>query len=204
LSSSSYAVSARAPAVVALGPQCPVLRGAGAASSMRSNWIGWFSGVTSPGSAQSGRKGLPPLGLGATQGIALGFPSDHVGAHSFPHFVFLSRLWSLLSSVRSSYNGGWFVSLIRPPVAEEQWPLLGHVASVLKMDPKGRNPNWDRWGPKDVPQGSQSWGKNRNLTWRLKPNLGKSDNKEDILTSSGDGGQSGILKSPPACFEKRE
>jgi hypothetical protein len=38
----------------------------------------------------------------------------------------------------------------------------------------------------------------------LKPNLGKSDVKEDIVTSSsGDGGQSGILKTPPAALKKR-
>jgi hypothetical protein len=37
----------------------------------------------------------------------------------------------------------------------------------------------------------------------LKPNLGKSDVKEDIVaSSSGDGGQSGILKTPPAALKK--
>jgi hypothetical protein len=37
----------------------------------------------------------------------------------------------------------------------------------------------------------------------LKPNLDKSDIKEDIVTSSfGDGGQSGILKTPPAALKK--
>jgi hypothetical protein len=80
---------------------------------------------------------------------------------------------------------------------------LPRLASMLKMDPKGQNPNWDRWGQKEAPQGSQSWNKNRNLSWRLKPNLGKSDIKEDIVTSSsGDGGQSGILKTPPAALKK--
>jgi hypothetical protein len=106
--------------------------------------------------------------------------------------------------VRFSFHDGWFESSIRPPVAEEEWPPLPRVASVLKMDPKGRNPNCDRWGLKEVPQGSQSWNKNRNISWRLKPNLGKSDIKEDIVTSSsGDGGQSGILKTPPV-LKKRD
>jgi hypothetical protein len=42
-----------------------------------------------------------------------------------------------------------------------------------------------------------------NLSWRLKPNLGKSDIKEDIVTSpSGDGGQSCILKTPLPALKK--
>jgi hypothetical protein len=146
----------------------------------------------------SGRLGLSPHGSVEKKGTTLGFPSDHIGSHSFPHFAsFLSRLWSLSSTVRSSFRGGWFASPIHPPMAEEEWPLPGHASAVTMMDSKGRNPSWDRWGQKAVLQGSQWWGKNRNLSWRLKPALGKSDNKEDIMTSSsGDGGQSGILKSP--------
>jgi hypothetical protein len=165
LSSSSCAATTRVPAAAAHGPHLPVLRGAGAASSPRSNWIGWSLGVASPDSAHRGCQGLPPRGSVAIQGTALGFPPDHVGAHSFPHFAsFLSRLWSLPSSVRSSFRGGWFAYPIRPPVVEEEWPPLGRAASVSRMDPKGRNPSWDRWGPKDVRQGSQTWGKNRNLS----------------------------------------
>jgi hypothetical protein len=73
------------------------------------------------------------------------------------------------------------------------------------MDPKNRNPNWDRWGPKVAPQGSQSWGKNQSLSCRLKPGTGKPENKDDILTSSsGDGGQSCILKTPPPPILKKE
>jgi hypothetical protein len=95
---------------------------------------------------------------------ALGFPSDFVESYSFPYLASsLSRLWSLPSSVRSSFHGGWFESPIRPPVVEEEWPPLPRLASVLKMDPKGQNPNWDWWGQKEVPQGSQSWNKNRIL-----------------------------------------
>jgi hypothetical protein len=79
-------------------------------------------------------------------------------------------------------------------VVDEEWPLPGCSSASRRMDPKNRNPNWDRWGPKDAPQGSQSWGKNRSLSGRLKPVTGKPENKDDILTSSsGDGGQSGIL-----------
>jgi hypothetical protein len=77
-------------------------------------------------------------------GNALGFPPDFVGSYSFLHLASsLSRLWSLSSSVRFSFHGGWFESSIRPLVVEEEWPPLPRVASVLKMDPKGRNPNWD-------------------------------------------------------------
>jgi hypothetical protein len=181
---------------------------AGDAIPTRANWVGWSSGVVSPAfSAHSDRHGLPPPSSEGKKGTTLGFPSDHIGSHSFPHFAsFLSRLWSLPSTARSSFSGGWFASPLRPPVAEEEWPLPCCASGVTLMDPKGRNPSWDRWGQKDVPQGSQTWGKNRNLSWRLKSTLGKSDNKEDIMTSSlGDGGQSGILKSPPpARFEKRE
>jgi hypothetical protein len=73
------------------------------------------------------------------------------------------------------------------------------------MDPKNRNPNWDRWGPKDAPQGSQSWGKNRSLSWRLKTGSGKPDGKDDIpISTSGDGGQPGILKTPPPTILKVE
>jgi hypothetical protein len=105
----------------------------------------------------------------------LGFPSDFVGSHSFPHLAYsLSWLWSLPSLFRSSFRGGWFESPIRPPLVEEEWSVLSREV-VTKMDLKGRNPNWDRWNQKDAPQGSQSWNKNRNLSWRLKPNLGKSD-----------------------------
>jgi hypothetical protein len=95
----------------------------------------------------------------------LGFPSDFVGSHSFPHLASsLSRLWSLPSSFRSSFRGGWFESPIRPPLVDEEWPALSRKASVMKMDPKGQNPNWDQWNQKDAPQGSQSWIKNRNLS----------------------------------------
>jgi hypothetical protein len=73
------------------------------------------------------------------------------------------------------------------------------------MDPKNRNPNWDRWGPKDAPQGSQSWGKNRSLSWRLKTGSGKPDGKDDIpISTPGDGGQPGILKTPHPTILKVE
>jgi hypothetical protein len=72
----------------------------------------------------------------------LGFPPDFVGSHSFPHLASsLSRLWSLPSSFRSSFHGGWFESLIRPLLVEEEWSSLTREVSASKMDPKGRNPN---------------------------------------------------------------
>jgi hypothetical protein len=141
-------------------------------------------------------------GGGFSPGERLGFSPDFVGSHSFPHFASrLSRLWSLPFSTRSSFIGGWFSSLFHPPEVDEEWSLPGRSSASRRMDPKNCNPNWDRWGPKDAPQGSQSWGKNRSLSWRLKPGSGKPENKGDILTSSsGDGGRSGILKTPLPLF----
>jgi hypothetical protein len=134
----------------------------------------------------------------------LGFPSDFIGSHSFPHLASsLSRLWSLPSSFRASFRGGWFESPIRPPLVDEEWLALSRAVLVSKMDPKGRNPNWDRWNQKENLQGSQSWNKIRNPSWRLKPILGKSDVKEDIGASSADeGGHTSILKTPPAAMKK--
>jgi hypothetical protein len=162
LSSSSCASTAREPALAALGPRLLAPHGAGVASPPRSNWIGWSSGVVSHGSAHSDRRGLPSLGSVEKQGTTLGFPSDHIGAHSFPHFAsFLSHLWSLPSTVHSNFRGGCFASPIRPLVAEEERPLPGRAAAVPRMDPKGRNPSWGHWGQKDVPQGSHTWGRIR-------------------------------------------
>jgi hypothetical protein len=135
-------------------------------------------------------------------GTRLGFPSDYVGSHSFPHLAsHLSRLWSLSCSSRASFCGGWFSSPFRPPTIAEVWPFSGLSAAPLQMDPKNCNPNWDRWGPKEASQGSQSWGKNWSLSWRLKPGSGKPESKDDIpISSSGDGGQPGILKTLPLPF----
>jgi hypothetical protein len=131
----------------------------GLASSLPlARWIGWSSGVSASGSAHRGRRDAPSRGAGEIKGTILGFPSDFIGAHSFPYFVsFLSRLWSLPCSSRSSFSGGWFSSPFRPPAVEEEWPLPGRASAVLRMDLKGRNPSWERWGQK-APQGSQSWG----------------------------------------------
>jgi hypothetical protein len=129
-----------------------------------------------------------------------------LGSHSFPHLASrLSRLWSLPCSSRDSFCGGWISSPFRPPALAKDWPLPGRLGDSGRMDPKNRNPNWDRWGPKDAPQGSQSWGKNRNLSWRLKTGSGKPDGKDDIPVSTpGDGGQPGILKTPPPTILKSE
>jgi hypothetical protein len=102
-------------------------------------------------------------------GTRLGFAADFLGSHSFPHLASrLSRLWSLPCSSRDSFCGGWISSPFRPPALAEEWPLPGRSGDSGQMDPKNRNLDWDRWGPKDAPQGSQSWGKNQNLSWRLK------------------------------------
>jgi hypothetical protein len=193
LSSSSLGVVDRRP----LGPTSPALCALRSFPCSHVSWASGSPGKHFPGAAQKTSL-LSPRGAVSSSSTELGFPPDFIGSYSFPHLASsLSRLWSLLSSVRSSFHGSWFESTIRPPLVEEEWPPLPRSVSALKMDPKGRNPNWDRWGQKDAPQGSQSWNKNRNLSWRLKPNLGKSDVKEDIVTSSsGDGGQSGILKTP--------
>jgi hypothetical protein len=169
-----------------------------------SRWICWSSGVSALDSTHSGVRVASSRGDAVINGKELGFPSDFIGAHSFLHFVsFLSRLWSLPCSSRSSFRGGWISSPFRPPAVEEEWPLLGRDSATPQMDPKNRNPSWDRWGPKDAPQGSHSWGENMNLSWRLKSAAGKPENKDDILTSSsGDGGQSGILKTRPPILKK--
>jgi hypothetical protein len=142
----------------------------------------------------------------------LGFPLDYVGSHSFPHCAaFLSCLWSLPVSSRFSFNGGWCVSSLRPPVIEEEWPRLGSGGfrsppKAIAMDPKNKNPQnpqWDRWGPKENPQGSQSWNRARNLSWRLKPALGKSEYHEGLMSSSsGEGIQSSNPVISPSALKK--
>jgi hypothetical protein len=152
--SSSCSSSARVVAPVVHGPP-----------PSRSPWIGWSSEVASSDSAQCDVRVVSARGGGFSSGKELGFPPDFVGSHSFPHFAsFLSRLWSLPSSSRSSFSGGWYSSLFRPPVVDEEWTLPGRSSASCQMDPKNRNPNWDRWGQKDAPQGSQSWGKNWSLS----------------------------------------
>jgi hypothetical protein len=75
-------------------------------------------------------------------GKDLGFLPDFIGAHSFPHLAsFLSRLWSLSCSSRSSFSGGWFSSPFLLPVVDEEWPLPGRSSAALRMDPKNRNPS---------------------------------------------------------------
>jgi hypothetical protein len=142
----------------------------------------------------------------------LGFAPDFVGSDSFPHCAsFLSRLWSLPVSSRSDFHGGWCVTSFRPPVPEEEWPRLGSgfardIKNLGLMDSKNKNipnPSWDRWGQKDSGQGSQSWTQNRNLSWRLKPQMGKADPHEGLMSSSsGDGTQSGNPILSPTSLKK--
>jgi hypothetical protein len=179
-------------------------------------WEGWCQGVASLAPAQAHVSRLQlPAEIPCSPAVAktrLGFPPDFVGAHSFPHCAaFLSRLWSLPVSSRSGFHGGWCITSLRPPMAEEEWPRLGSggVRSFSMsggMDPKNKNipnPPWDRWGQKDTAQGSQSWNRNRNLSWRLKSQPGKSDLHEGLLSSSsGDGIQSGNPIISPFTLKK--
>lgn len=133
LSSSSFAVvDRRSLGPISLAPHAP--------RAIPFSCVSWASG--SPGEKVSSvaQKDSCPSSRGAvtSTGTALGFPSDFVGSYSFPHLASsLSRLWSLPSSVRSSFHGDWFESPIRPPLVEEEWSSLPRLTSVLKMDPKG-------------------------------------------------------------------
>jgi hypothetical protein len=141
-----------------------------------------FTGSSPSDVAQGVSRDESASGGEASSGKSLGFPPNFVGSHSFPHFAScLSRLWSLPCSSRSSFCGGWFSSPFRPPEIFEEWPLPGRSAASHRIDPKNRNPNWDRWGPKEAPQGAQSWGKNRSLSWHLKPVL---ENSRTRITTS--------------------
>jgi hypothetical protein len=160
LSSSSCSPSAHVAASALHGPHPLACHGASVASPLRVSWIGWSSGVSASGSAHSSCLDAPPRGSGDIKGTSLGFPSDFIGAHSFPHFAsFLSRLWSLPFSTRSSFCGGWVSSPVRPPMVEEEWP--SRVALLLCC-------GWIRragtlagivGGKRMPPQGSKSWGK---------------------------------------------
>jgi hypothetical protein len=102
------------------GPESTALRlaqGSGAPSrvaclvpGLRSSWVGWSPGVTLlPAQAHIPMSGPPsPSSFAPKNPTArLGFPLDFVGSHSFPHCAaFLSRIWSLLVSSRSSFSGG--------------------------------------------------------------------------------------------------
>jgi hypothetical protein len=96
-------------------------------------------------------------------------------------------------------------------VVEEEWPRLGSDGSrsPLKdsaMDPKSKNPQnpqWDRWGPKENPQGPQSWNRARNLSWKLKPTLRKAEQQEGLLSPSpGEGTQTGNPIVSPLPLKK--
>jgi hypothetical protein len=103
---------------------------------------GRSSRETASVSAQCDVRDASACGRGFSSGKELGFPPDFVGSHSFPHFAsLLSRLWSLPSSSRSSFSGGWYSSSFRPPVVDEEWPLPGRSSASHRMDPKNRNPN---------------------------------------------------------------
>jgi hypothetical protein len=181
---------------VVISPSCISV-----SSSARSHlpWVGWSSGVSPihhsaiPPAQAHETRALTHLCAPEDSIVRLGFPPDFVGSHSFPHCAaLLSRLWSLLVSSRSSFHGGWCITSLRPSVVEEEWSRLGSGGfrgSPLPavMDPKNKNPQnpqWDRWGPRENTQGPQSWNRNRNLSWRLKPAPGKSEHHEGLMSSS--------------------
>jgi hypothetical protein len=183
--------------------------------SSSASWTGWSQGITPLVSTLAHSSWvLPPVAspVSAVPNARLGFPPDFVGSHSFPRCAaFLSRLWSLPVSTRSGFHGGWCVTSLRPPVSEEEWPRLGSGAvrsskNLGGMDLKNKNipnPSWDRWGQKDSAQGSQSWNRNRNMSWRLKPQAGKSDPQDGLMSSSsGDGIQSGNPILSPSSLKK--
>jgi hypothetical protein len=74
------------------------------------------------------------------------------------------------------------------------------------MDLKGKNPQnsqWDRWGPMEKPQGPHSWNRTRNLSWKLKPTLGKSEQHEGLLSPHpGEGTKSGNPSVSPVPLKK--
>jgi hypothetical protein len=96
---------------------------------LRSAWVGWSPRVTPlPVQPHIPSPGSPSPSLSAPENptTRLGFPLNFIRSHSFPHCVaFLSHLWSLPVSSRSSFSGGWCVSDLRPLVIEEEWPRLG-------------------------------------------------------------------------------
>lgn len=118
----------------------------------RSPWEGWRPGVSlihhSTLLPAQVHESSHPSRLCAPEDpkTRLGFPSDFVGLHSFPHCAaFLSRLWSLPVSYRSGFHGGWRVTSLRPPVVEEEWSQLGlggfwGSPSTGVMDPKNKTP----------------------------------------------------------------
>jgi hypothetical protein len=181
----------------------------------RSSWIRWSPGV-SPLSSRlflHTRELSPSLSSSPENpSPSLGFPLDFVGAYSFPHCAtFLSHLWSLPTSARCSFGGGWCVSSFCPPVVEEKWPRLGSgvfrsPSKISAMDSKGKNPQnsqWDRWGPMEKPQGPHSWNRTRNLSWKLKPNIGKSEQHEGVLSPHpGEGTQPGNPSVSPVPLKK--
>jgi hypothetical protein len=179
------------------------------------SWTGWSQGISplAPTLTQASRILLPAATFEASPFQSrLGFAPDFVGSYSFPHCAaFLSCLWSLPVSSRSDFHGGWCVTSFRPPVPEEEWPRLGsgfvrNSKNLGEMDPKNKNipnPSWDRWGQKDSAQGSQSWNRNHNLSWRLKSQMGKADPQEGLMSSSsGDGTLSGNPIPSPTSLKK--
>jgi hypothetical protein len=147
-------------------------------------WRGWTSGVVTPIRKQRGvsegcgpvrasihlrSPGIPSPSLHSSslpravvQSGKLGFPNDLIGGRPLPHLAaFLSSLWRLPSTVKSSLCGGWISVPIRPPPSPDPWPRVGIAIQIPKdsteMDPKGKNTKWDRQIPKPQRQNSPPW-----------------------------------------------
>jgi hypothetical protein len=188
-------------------------------------WRGWTSGVTTPCTKKrdeangfgpfSAVKNLystgisspssplsPRLSSAVTQRGKLGFPNDLIGGRPLPHLAaFLSSLWRLPSSVKTSFCGGWKSVPIRPLPPSDPWPRVGIGSQIPKdstaMDPKGKNTKWDRQIPKPQRQNSPPWGRHRNLSWRLRPPQMKVESKPDLqAATSGESADPGNMNHP--------
>lgn len=169
-------------------------------------WTGWMLGVEIAQTFSSGGD-FSPAGnrvtaqfekapLGDTWGrshpnlhptvVDSSCPNDLVGSRTLPHLAaFVSRMWLLPTDYVSLYGGGWHRLPFRPPSELEEWPRLG-AKGLRMMDPKQRSQGWDRRGPRDQ-QVTPPWGRNRNLSWRLRPPLGRGGPKVILPGSSTSG-----------------
>jgi hypothetical protein len=188
-------------------------------------WRGWTSGVSTPNMKKRGETNgfgpicavkplysagisspspphSPLLSSAVTRRGKLGFPNDLIGGRPLPHLAaFLSSLWRLPSSVKSSFCGGWKSVPIRPLPPSDLWPRVGIGFQIPKnsiaMDPKGKNTKWDRQIPKPQRQNSPPWGRHRNLSWRLRPPQMKVESKQDLqAATSGESADPGNMNHP--------
>lgn len=119
--------------------------------------------------------------------------NDLIGRLSLPHLAaFSSSLWAVPSTFRIGFHGGWRWIQRQPPSGREEWPHLRFriSRSLLKAErreAKDWTQKWERGNNKESPQEQQQWGRNRNLSWRLKPPIGRMPVKGDFAGSSSSG-----------------